>query len=1274
MSNILETVDKILDPFNLLGLRGTEADKIALKLQKAKEKYSRLWREGSNKGYPMELLGYPKPEAILLSAGIGGAPSDPIGIPSLIPPSTASLQQQIQHTEEEVKEQEDVNARLYRELEAFERETEAFSEIESDIRENILRKERIERGEETKEEKEIKEEKEEIGDVKQYYIRPKEAYRRKKLKEKGVSKNQLIGRTIIVKIFELLTAQKRSLINSIIDNRGLRLQKEKISLIRRILSDENVSQEIVDVFTNSEINLEGLTNAEDALQVVNQIMSRTGIEALLLVNDILEIFHRNAQNSIRFTNEEVEYFKQLDTSNLLQADVDAEIRFPNAIPGLFNRILETIVDADVDRNIARRFTIRLMNRIMVMTDYFIDTMGGQDVGLAKANEYLGLVIDDVVKELGKEKMKVKLNIPKLKDFFIETIKTTPKAILDYAGKLKSDKYKVIKTLIKEIITPAQGSRLPPMRSIEAESIRDDLDRNIDAIIPRERNVREWLFEDEANSDSSSDDSLIAFTGEPGIPQAELYEPLPTGNLVINSSRLGAQLIMRWNNENRLIGWRDYGIYLEDSARITPGGDPNEAFYLLGGGGDPGGDPDDPRRGFDIVIETPRGSRRIGFKNFIRALVIVGLTSSSIAGIVEGLKSATKNNKKSLNFGEDKNKKIDITIKDKPRTEQDMYKKLAPNEPPSRSVSTNLRTGGANRLGITEQIREFGLEDNVNQYNEIVAKFNKAIQHRDKSLVEQYKKELDEAWKPINDKFVLQDRAVKPFEMPDPESTLDLSSIQPDRIKYGRQEPLGKGNLIRSPLPGEQLNYLVATDEQIADGLEDVIGLANGYIRSFNDYSIRGDTTNMMKFHGKLNNLSRWVALPRYKPQEKAKEEDYRVGDVEQELVDNVEQFNQLKKSGADEQQLRLKALKIQELRSTYINLKTKAGEGVKFETYLPDNLIKQEAFPKTPEQTFKFNELQRLEKLLLEHVNPNDIDNKAKREYASYVGTIYGEGTTDPMKFYQDRIDKIKERLRANKIDEHIIEDFERNEERHRQEATGDDPDSDITIQGAQTIETITPQEREEGDLRPSFKTGGEAHLLVSTPDEMEEENKRWREYSLVRPGFGNGGVKDNSLFRHSMREEQLRFMPLRSVPAEHQPPMPAPHHPSRQSQFTNIYQINDRFLPINHHGNELFGFTPERLTSTEWNEFENNRNGYMPEHVLARHRDKPTRILGLRPDGQRFTPYSYTYAEAIKPTDYHHQGGRVMDEDIPYENAKGFRIYQPEDNHSYERAIKKHY
>ena len=72
----METIGKIIDP---LGLIPTDASRRRELLDKANKKYMDMWLEGTKKGYPMELLGFPR-KAELLAIGAGGAP---IGIPEL---------------------------------------------------------------------------------------------------------------------------------------------------------------------------------------------------------------------------------------------------------------------------------------------------------------------------------------------------------------------------------------------------------------------------------------------------------------------------------------------------------------------------------------------------------------------------------------------------------------------------------------------------------------------------------------------------------------------------------------------------------------------------------------------------------------------------------------------------------------------------------------------------------------------------------------------------------------------------------------------------------------------------------------------------------------------------------------------------------------------------------------------------------------------------------------------------------------------------------------
>ena len=96
----METIGKIIDP---LGLIPTDASRRRELLDKANKKYMDMWLEGTKKGYPMELLGFPR-KAELLAMGVGGAPIGIPGIP-LIPIPLAP--REIRVTNEELKTAED---------------------------------------------------------------------------------------------------------------------------------------------------------------------------------------------------------------------------------------------------------------------------------------------------------------------------------------------------------------------------------------------------------------------------------------------------------------------------------------------------------------------------------------------------------------------------------------------------------------------------------------------------------------------------------------------------------------------------------------------------------------------------------------------------------------------------------------------------------------------------------------------------------------------------------------------------------------------------------------------------------------------------------------------------------------------------------------------------------------------------------------------------------------------------------------------------------------
>ena len=71
-----------------------------------------------------------------------------------------------------------------------------------------------------------------------------------------------------------------------------------------------------------------------------------------------------------------------------------------------------------------------------------------------------------------------------------------------------------------------------------------------------------------------------------------------------------------------------------------------------------------------------------------------------------------------------------------------------------------------------------------------------------------------------------------------------------------------------------------------------------------------------------------------------------------------------------------------------------------------------------------------------------------------------------------------------------------------KQDESGDDPNTRVVLPGNGTVEET---EAQANMARPDQLIGGEADILVQTQKEVEEEDKLWREYSLVRPGNGNG-------------------------------------------------------------------------------------------------------------------------------------------------------------------------
>ena len=194
------------------------------------------------------------------------------------------------------------------------------------------------------------------------------------------------------------------------------------------------------------------------------------------------------------------------------------------------------------------------------------------------------------------------------------------------------------------------------------------------------------------------------------------------------------------------------------------------------------------------------------------------------------------------------------------------------------------------------------------------------------------------------------------------------------------------NYIQAPtIEGAQLRMFKITPEMEKMGLKDMMTLANKYISIYNTASTQGDHETMIEMTSRLNNLAQWIQTPRVMPAETSFKSIEEADDSQIELEQAIQDYSNAQKSGASQDSLNKMILYIQELRSYYISKRKQAPTMSDSKTYLKTDQFRKEVFPQTPEQTRKFNELQRLEQFLTVHVNPNDEGNSALKEYLTNI-------------------------------------------------------------------------------------------------------------------------------------------------------------------------------------------------------------------------------------------------------------------------------------------------
>jgi hypothetical protein len=1284
----METISEVLDPFNLLGIRESEGDKRQKELVEAQKKYARLWRYAESKGIPMKLLGYPKRVLQLEAAGLGGSgkvpgPTNVEFLPPIVPDTQPhATSDDIKEVEEKTEEMKhdvieavgplgkaELLARGFVTEEDFVKPRSGSSgggSSSSAPRSGSSSSSSAPRSGGASRSGGAKKPIKVVNDV--YNPFSPTSNKGKKYKREN---NNVTNHTRVVAIVESLASNKNSLLRTTTKKDAESVKK----LIRDILKQKpEVSLKILGVLNRAGVSVAG----RKVPDIQKSITNRSGAETVLIMNEISDILRGEAHRSGR-SQSDIDTFEVVETGNVAVARVGAETTPIHEIPNIHESIRDILTSNGVHTVVASRFAVSLINRMRGLTSVFIDKFGGRDIGVDKAHTLMAQYMEEIEDSLIDDAKVSKVSAHNIKKTILSLIFNTKEAFGELTCNIKlKDKYQVFKDVLKDVKTPAKEPKLPafrtPREGEEAvggllqsgiDSGLPPLQRGIDYVTAQEFrhgddldfDLDDFDLSDLSESETEMDDNLLEDLPFPAVGQERDPSGLPSGNVILTNAAAIARVLRGWGEGNTIFRTGGYRGSIE-----------------------PPDDPDDPNGGDVIVIETPYGRRIMRIKKFVMALLILGTVGGTIAGIVEAIPKSENGKRKRAKISVDPGnpstgKAPSVKITSPTRFEElYMYKKLPPNVAPPRVVSD---TKGASHLGITQTAIDLGIEDQVNDYNAAAEKYNTALFNGDLDAASEYKTKMDELYAPIKDAYELVDRPDDSFQMPDPGTGFEYSRAPIDPITAGiipGQSEALKNDLINAARLSAGIEEIEITDAHKSQGHADVIELANRYIRSYNAALAAGNHTDMIQWKSKLDGLNRWTKALRYKPPERRSEFDIKGAEnTGVELDTALKELEYAKQQNAPMSTIKRMQLNIQRIREHYVTQKIKTSQVASYESYLPDEHVRKEVFPKTPEQSLLFNKLQRLEHFLVTHVNPNDRENQARKGYDAYIASIQGNQitgpNTDPTKWYRARMDVIRSQLLKYKIDPSVMDEFDKEETDINIDQTGDDPDTRVNIAGAGVVEQETKNDIADFE-RPNKTIGGEANFLVSSPSEIEEENKLWREYSFVKPGHGLGTVQNNGLLRHNLDTHYKRYAPLKVPQKTHQHPPHPIAKPSRMTQGMDTYQINDGFQPDNYHGNELFGFTDERLKSTEWSEYENNYNGYMPDHVLSRYKAKGTRIQQFRSDGQRFASHSYSYGEAMKPE----MGGGVTDEHVPFDNAKGFPNHHPKDSYTYENATRDPY
>ena len=1235
-----DIIGGVLDPFNLSGLRKTKTSEARKRYEEAQARYSELWYKAKAKGIPLELLGYKRPDAVLQGSGMGGkAPLPGLPFVPIIPQSGADpgvSNDEIKRLEDEFKELSDD----LRDIEDMKHDNPPQDTGSGDFIEDR-------NGDPlTEDDAKVLEQ-----NIEQRNVQPTQAEN-----IKGLSNH-------VRYVLERMTAQQRSY-----------LKMPKSVLISVWKGQPRLQQSVLDIFNRNGIRFRD----RSVDKIVQDIGNLPGSYVATLSNEIIELMRTNA-TSRKLSTSIMRSLRLVDLENVVPESEDPGLMPISQAPNLETGIAMMVIKYGVDPRVARTFAQQIIDKFTFVTAEQIDERGSINGGRASTLYLMSTYLDELRTSLSQAFNTTNIDLTLLGNQILRGIFDTATNATQIGGRSMAENIDALRQAARELTTELPHPPVTP----DKPAINDALEGRIpERDQPASGGLNTWWVPPEASSSSSNDNSDFPSVGSSpassfnmsdldwdedalGLPEIQRLEEAKLrrgaeGNaVVINSPGVMANLLRRFGRRGVFLERKDW------SARAPPPDDPD--------------DPDDPR--IDILVANPdrRARWSISRKNLIKALLALGVGTTTISLMLKSVSDNDKDNKQDgKKGGKNKNdtKKVPIIIEPpkedggEPNVIISKPRKLPiggvitspvyPNIPPKRIVDATPFEGGATRIPQSDQTRKLGLSKDVVGYNALVDKFNNAIESGDVDRINKIKLQLDETYRTIKTTIVSQKRPTSNADRA-PGSVGGYRNV-PATIEY--DFPPVDAKL------GDGANRIKLTPAMREQGLEKIVSVYNMYVDDFNKAVRAGDMEKQKMRLDQMENINKALSQTQTTPAQGIDSDkiDARYQKRKAEHNAALAELIAAEKAGASPEQLNELILKLARTSASLTKPALAEKDELNPKTYLTD--IFREKFPDADNETELelFNQMQGREEQLSTYVPKTDdgltINQQANKEYQDIV---FGEMPPDLPKAeqYKWRIEQLDKLMSKYNFPSATVSD--------------EDPDTiadDSIITQATDAEKQMEREEEtkaraENFERPNMKIGGEALVLLTTDEEKKAEDKRWAEYSYVQRGFGNG--RNNPLFLENLRAERRRFGPLQPPYRDHPQAPPPRRRVEDDTRFLNIYQYDTQFE--DEYDNTSFPmFTQENVTSTRQDAFENDRSIFHPEHALRRFRSKPTRIQQIRPDGQRFVPYGYKYGEQDNTRNGAVGHSGVISDLTPYDNCWGFKENARLHPFEYQMAKKSHY